>query len=684
GAPAEGSIIADTTPTYSGVAEAGSTVTVIVDSIPVGHTNAGVAGGWHFTSSAVLPHGPRTLRATATDAVGNVSPIPATRGFTVDIVPPEAPELNVPETFNAQPVIAGTAEPHSTVTIWLNGVEAGTTTAAATRLWVFSPDTELPEGRYQVKATARDVVGNVSSDSEAFRFTIVLTRRSHYGWNCATASSFPACWAVLPLALAVRRRGSSRLRLGLLVSLLASGVAGAEQRIAVLVFDSKGWPGDLPLKHSSDDVQRLEETLRLVGNVAPENIHVLSRPTSEQLLQKLEVLAHTHREASGNTFFLFYYSGHADQTYLHLPGTPLSYEELQKQLRDFPAALKVGILDACRSGGIIGKGAQPTAPFDVTLMDTLHMQGMVLLSSSGADELSQEHLTLAGSIFSHHLISGLRGAADENADHRVSLDEVYRHAYGRTLVDTLRTATGEQTPQLKVDVSGRGSIILSWLEESSATLHLPPKDWRCFVTDTLERRLIVEALANPAHELRMALAPGRYLLKCLITQKHLLMARFSLAPGEHVSASALDFEVVPPEDAYILKKGWQGSPPSWRWVAGLRGEAEMLKGSLAPALSLSAARQVDSSSPMLEFGGTVTAIVQPTPGLRLEAGLYPFLQDFPTANRVHLKVSVGTTAFFPTISIGGRLAVGLGLRLGKVHISGDLAYERFLEPAGTR
>jgi hypothetical protein len=477
----------------------------------------------------------------------------------------------------------------------------------------------------------------------------------------------------------MRRLWKPLVRLGLLVSLLTSSVSGAEQRIAVLVFDSKGWAGDLPLKHASDDVQRLEETLRLVGNFAPENIHVLREPTSEQLIHHLEGLAHTMRELAGNTFFLFYYSGHADQTYLHISGAPLSYEALQKHLNAFPAALKVGILDACQSGGIIGKGGQPAAPFEVKVTDTLNLQGMVLLTSSGADELSQEHRTLAGSIFSHHLISGLRGAADENTDHTVSLDEAYRHAYGRTLVDTLSTGAGEQKPRLKVDVSGRGSIILSWLEEASSTLQLPSGDWRCFVTDTLERRLIVEALLDPAHELRMALVPGPYVLKCLTPMKQLLLARFSISPGQRISAAMLDFETVPPEDAHILQKGWQASPP-WRWMVGLRGEAELLNGGLTPALSLEASRRLDSSPSAMEFGGAVTALVQPTPGLRLEGCLSPYSWRDAGTRRGHLRAFLGVTAFLPAVAIGGRLGMGVGLRLGRIHASGDIAYERYIEP----
>ena len=209
-APANGSAIADNTPTCSGRAEAGITVTVIVDDVPVGSTTADAEGGWSLTATLLLTDGPRTLRATASDAVGNVSPTPLTRRFTVDTVPPEAPELSVPETYNTQkPVIAGAAEPHSTITIWLDGIEIGTTTVTVTGLWVFSPDTELLEGPHLVKATARDTVGNVSSDSAEFRFTIVLIKRSHYGWNCAMSPAIPATWALLPLALSLRRRRSN-------------------------------------------------------------------------------------------------------------------------------------------------------------------------------------------------------------------------------------------------------------------------------------------------------------------------------------------------------------------------------------------------------------------------------------------------------------------------------------------
>ena len=69
---------------------------------------------------------------------------------------------------------------------------------------------------------------------------------------------------------------------------------------------------------------------------------------------------------------------------------------------------------------------------------------MVLLTSSGADELSQESRALAGSVFTHHLVSGLRGAADDEratARSRVGRGLSLRvHAHARGYRDERRAA----------------------------------------------------------------------------------------------------------------------------------------------------------------------------------------------------------------------------------------------------
>ncbi|WP_165822059.1 Ig-like domain-containing protein [Hymenobacter edaphi] len=87
-APANGSSTSSTTPTYSGTAEANSTVTVIVDGSSIGTTTATAGGSWSLTQPTALAQGGHTVRATATDVSGNVSPSSNTNTFVVDTTRP--------------------------------------------------------------------------------------------------------------------------------------------------------------------------------------------------------------------------------------------------------------------------------------------------------------------------------------------------------------------------------------------------------------------------------------------------------------------------------------------------------------------------------------------------------------------------------------------------------------------
>jgi VCBS repeat-containing protein len=72
----------DTTPTLSGTAEAGATITVRDGVTVLGTTTANGSGAWSF-STAVLAYGLHTLTATATDASGNTSAASAALALTI-------------------------------------------------------------------------------------------------------------------------------------------------------------------------------------------------------------------------------------------------------------------------------------------------------------------------------------------------------------------------------------------------------------------------------------------------------------------------------------------------------------------------------------------------------------------------------------------------------------------------
>ncbi|AKJ05629.1 T1SS secreted agglutinin RTX [Archangium gephyra] len=161
-------------PTLAGTAEAGSTVTVMLDGAAIGTAKADAVGAWSLTLTAPLGQGPYTATATATDAAGNTSPASAPRAFTVDTVAPAAPVITAPAALvnNVTPAISGTAEVGSTVTVTLDGTGVGTVKANASGAWSFIPASPLTQGAHTVTATATDVAGNTSTPSAVYTFTV--------------------------------------------------------------------------------------------------------------------------------------------------------------------------------------------------------------------------------------------------------------------------------------------------------------------------------------------------------------------------------------------------------------------------------------------------------------------------------------------------------------------------------
>ncbi|MDQ1153414.1 hypothetical protein QE389_000613 [Brevundimonas sp. SORGH_AS 993] len=89
-APANGSTTTNPSPAVTGMAEANSTVTVLIDNSWIGATTANASGAWSFTLPVALGVGAHTVTATATDAAGNVSPASAANVFTIQSTAPTA------------------------------------------------------------------------------------------------------------------------------------------------------------------------------------------------------------------------------------------------------------------------------------------------------------------------------------------------------------------------------------------------------------------------------------------------------------------------------------------------------------------------------------------------------------------------------------------------------------------
>jgi hypothetical protein len=326
------------------------------------------------------------------------------------------------------------------------------------------------------------------------------------------------------------------LLLGLLVALLPMP-ASAVKRRALLVGANEGWT-EQKLRYARKDAHKLLDVLVERGGFAEEDIVLLEDPTVDELREQLDEMK---RKVSGSfdeeTLFIFYYSGHADSEHLHLQGNPaFSLKELLGYLHELPATQKVGILDACQSGAILKGGQRAPLGFEVSKKANLGIHGLAVLTSSTAEEPSQESKELAASFFTLYLVSGLSGLADTNGDNKVSLGEVHAYAQVRTAAATLGTQPGAQHPVAKIEMTGYEDLYLTFMDEPGASLSFPSGGSPCFLTDRFETRLLAEI--PPADIPRHVLVPaGAYVLKCEVDRERLRVARVDAKVGEKVEVT---------------------------------------------------------------------------------------------------------------------------------------------------
>ncbi|EBW8644511.1 TPA: BapA prefix-like domain-containing protein [Salmonella enterica] len=176
----------DTTPTFSGTGEIGSTIILYNNGSEIGRTTVGDNGSWNFTPAALTPE-TYTITVTETDIAGNISPPSASVTFTLDTTAPANPvitfaEDNVGEvqdtivsgatTDDNTPVIHGTGDIGSIITLYNGSSVLGVVTVDETGTWTLPVTSALPDGVYTLTAIAADAAGNSSGVSNSFTFTV--------------------------------------------------------------------------------------------------------------------------------------------------------------------------------------------------------------------------------------------------------------------------------------------------------------------------------------------------------------------------------------------------------------------------------------------------------------------------------------------------------------------------------
>ncbi|AGC43973.1 ICE-like protease [Myxococcus stipitatus DSM 14675] len=437
------------------------------------------------------------------------------------------------------------------------------------------------------------------------------------------------------------------------------------RRIAVLVGHNVGSGTRPPLRYAEADAAKLAGVLSELGDVAASDLIVLQGKDLATVRRALETAAKKVDSLRGapdtRVVLLFYFSGHSDGVALELGTERLPYKDLRNWLEATRADVRLAIVDSCRSGALLQfKGGRPGPSFELRLTDEVHSTGHALLTSSAEDELALESREVGGSLFTHHLVSGLRGAADASGDGLVTLGEAYQYAYFHTVSATADVLTGAQHPAYAYRLTGKGELVLTQLPSPGTALELPPDFERALLLRTGRGPVLAELGLGAVP--RLAVPPGEYELRAWRGGQQYIGT---------VNASW----------GQVLKVGWADlQPVGQKALAGLAkgalesaGEGAAKPSSAAALLAGAVSRESKSSSWERPRVGEALPGEQPLSPAPLNAAPDTVAVTTPPSGRDVSRLPSPFEDFFPeSPTIKRELSMSMGARHTVIEPSGAL------------
>jgi hypothetical protein len=238
------------------------------------------------------------------------------------------------------------------------------------------------------------------------------------------------------------------------------------------------------LEYARADAEAFSAWLSQMG--APPD-HVLELFDGDATLTRVRAsLGWLKRMAELGDLVFFYFAGHgyqgpddngdeldgydeflvlADTMKSALEDTALRDDEFGQFLDQVRSDHVTVIFDSCFSGGqgrSLTGGSRPL-PGTVDLFEDFELDGKLIFAAASESQEAQEDGSLGHGIFTYFLLQGLRGAADGNADFRITADELSTYVTEQVQTYVRQQLGRTQDPQLR----GRGSvgIVLSHVNE---------------------------------------------------------------------------------------------------------------------------------------------------------------------------------------------------------------------------
>jgi hypothetical protein len=235
-----------------------------------------------------------------------------------------------------------------------------------------------------------------------------------------------------------------------------------------------------PLKYAVNDARIFYNHLVEFNQIPRENVTLLLDQDATLTRMRSALGTHLKNKAAQGDMAVIFFAGHGAtekdvmspdgdglEKYLlpydadpkDLYATALPMGEVSKIFTRIQSERLVFIADSCYSGASGGRtidvsGIRATIS-DAFLDRVASGKGRVIMTASGANEVSAEDDNLKQGVFTYYLVEGLKGKADMDKDGTITVDEVYRY-----VSEAVPRATNqEQHPVKKGTVEGQ--LILS-------------------------------------------------------------------------------------------------------------------------------------------------------------------------------------------------------------------------------
>jgi hypothetical protein len=367
----------------------------------------------------------------------------------------------------------------------------------------------------------------------------------------------------------------------------AAGAAAGPVFVLALAND-ESFDRDLPvLRYAQDDLARFTNVMVRTGLVPADHVTALHDGTAKELRAAFADVARKASGAAPGSKLIFYFTGHSDVNGLHLADGLLRKDELHALLRSVATESRIAFFDGCYSGALAAKGVKPAGEFVVPHAELDEPTGSVFFAATSGTDVAYEVEELKGSLFSHHLVDGLYGAADGNHDGLVTIDELYQHVYKQMgAYAAALPAARAQKPEYSVDLHGRGALVLSYLAKTTAPVEIDASVGG-EVTLTSDDGLQIFRLDKRAGEpLRLMLVPGSY---AVTVRRGDELGRGTLAvrdqSGGLTRLARQDLTMTRAPNLDLVAKG-QRAEARWGVAAGLSNGSMLHAG---PAIELQAA-----------------------------------------------------------------------------------------------